>query len=63
MTDTYDPREIGEENRARVYRYFLENPCHRNKDAAETLGLSVMAVGRHARSIRDGWRPAVEAAE
>lgn len=48
---------IGETNRKRVFEFFQKNPCATNKDAAEKLGLSVYAVGRHAKSIRDGWRP------
>lgn len=57
MPDKYDPRGVGEENRKRVFEFFQQNPCHRNRDAAEELGLSVMAVGRHAKAIREGWRP------
>jgi len=51
------PREIGEANRLRVYRWFVANPCHTIRDCAAALGLSEIAVGRHARSIREGWRP------
>ncbi len=50
-------KQIGERNRERVFEYFQNNPCSTNQEAAQALDLSVMAVGRHAKSIREGWRP------
>ncbi len=59
MTYIINPIERGETNRQRVYDFFTKNPCHTNKDAAEALDLSVVTVGKHARAIREGWRPKV----
>lgn len=56
-----NPRERGETNRRRVFDFFVENPCHTNRDAAQALDLSEMTVSKHARAIRDGWRPECEA--
>ena len=60
--DQYDvdrrpPMEIQAHNRRRVYDWFVAHPCHSNRDCAAALGLGEVAVGRHARAIRDGWRP------
>lgn len=48
---------VGRANRTAVYEYFAKHLCHSNKDAAKALGLSPLAVGRHAQAIRSGWRP------
>lgn len=57
MTKTLAPREIGAINRKRVYDFFVENPCHSNLDASQSLNLSKLAVGKHCKAIREGWRP------
>lgn len=47
---------IGGLNRARVRRWFKEHLCGTQSECAEALGLSVMAVNRHVKAIRDEWR-------
>lgn len=49
--------ERGEHNRARVLAFYRNNPCTTQSACAEALGLSAMAVSRHVRAIREGWRP------
>lgn len=48
-------RRIGEDNRARVRRFFARHLCATNRECAAALGLSVEAVGRHAAAIRAEW--------
>lgn len=48
----------GADNRAAVWNFFQDNPCHSNVECAKALGLSAKTVGGHARAIREGWRPA-----
>jgi len=55
-------RAIGDANRARVFKFFVENPCHTQTECAAATGLSLLAVGRHVKSIREGWRPPVHRA-
>ena len=57
VNKSVSPKDVGEENRKRVYLFFEKNPCARNIEAAIELNLSPLAVGRHARAIRLGWRP------
>lgn len=57
MAYIINPKERGRVNRRRVLEYFLANPCQTNKACAKALDLNEMSVGRHARAIRDGWRP------
>lgn len=49
--------EVGEKNRERVWAHFHQNPFDNQKQCAEALGLSVMAVSRAVKAIRDGWTP------
>lgn len=54
---------IGDLNRARVRRWFREHLCGTQRECAEALGLSVMAVNRHANTIRAEWREMPEACD
>mgnify|MGYP005991744597 CR=1 FL=1 len=47
---------IGALNRAKVQRWFLSHLCGTQRECADALGLSVIAVGRHVKSIRAEWR-------
>lgn len=47
---------IGDLNRAAVRRWFREHLCGTQRECAEALGLSVMAVSRHVKAIRADWR-------
>lgn len=49
--------EIGEKNREAVRRWFATHLCGTQRECAKALGLSDMAVNRHARAIRAEWRP------
>ena len=53
--------EVGEENRKFVWDHFHANPFSTQKECAEALGLSAMAVNRAVKAIRHGWRPEGEA--
>ena len=48
----------GANNRAAVWKFFQDNPCHTKAECAKALGLSAKTVGGHCRAIRGGWRPA-----
>lgn len=48
----------GANNRAAVWNFFQDNPCHTKAECAKALGLSAKTVGGHCRAIRGGWRPA-----
>ncbi len=47
--------ELGRANLERVRTYFREHLCATNRECAQALGLGVMAVGRHVKTIRDEW--------
>jgi hypothetical protein len=47
--------ELGRANLERVRTYFNEHLCATNQECARALGLGVMAVGRHVKTIRDEW--------
>lgn len=47
---------IGDLNRAKVRRWFQSHLCGTQRECATALGLSVIAVGRHVKSIRAEWR-------
>lgn len=51
---------IGDLNLARVRRWFRQHLCGTQRECAEALGLSVMAVNRHVATIRAEWRPTKE---
>ena len=48
--------ELCEENYLRVLAFFMEHICATQRECAEALGLSVMAVNRHVARIRKGWK-------
>ena len=50
-------QRAGASNRAAVWNFFRDNPCHTNTECAKALGLSAKTVGGHCKAIRDGWRP------
>lgn len=47
---------LGDLNRATVRRWFRDHLCGTQRECAEALGLSVMAVNRHVKAIRAEWR-------
>jgi hypothetical protein len=47
---------IGDLNRMAVRRWFEAHLCGTQRECAEALGLSIMAVGRHVKAIRAEWR-------
>lgn len=49
---------IGDLNRARVRAWYRAHPGCTQKECAEALGLSVMAVNRHVKAMRDDWKSA-----
>lgn len=48
--------ELGQENLDAVKKFFRTHLCATQRECAEYLGLSVMAVNRHVRTIRAEWR-------
>lgn len=50
--------QAGRENLAAVRAFFEAHLCATQRECAEALGLSPMAVNRHVRAIRDEWRNA-----
>jgi hypothetical protein len=48
--------DIGQANLEAVREYFRTHLCATNRECAAALGLSVYAVGRHAKTIRAEWR-------
>lgn len=52
----YRQIELGETNRANVRFALIHYPGIREKEIAELLKLSVMAVSRHVREIRKEWK-------
>lgn len=46
----------GQANLAAVRAFFSAYLCATQKECAEALGLSIMAVGRHVKTIRAEWR-------
>lgn len=46
---------IGHENREAVRKFFAEHIGCTNVECAKALGLSVMAVGRHIKTLREEW--------
>lgn len=47
--------KIGHENREAVRRFFAEHIGCTNAECAKALGLSIMAVGRHLKTLRQEW--------
>ena len=47
----------GDDNRAAVWNFFRDNPCHNRTECAAALGLHRKTVESHAAAIKDGWRP------
>lgn len=48
--------ELGEENYIRVLAFMQTHLCATQRECAEALGLSVMAVNRHVKRIRENWK-------
>lgn len=48
-------RSVGLANRVSVLCWFRDHPGGTNRECAKALGLSEMAVGRHAKAIRQTW--------
>lgn len=46
---------IGAANRQRVLDWLMRHPGATNNECAKATGLSVMALSRHVRAIRDLW--------
>lgn len=57
MYEDRKPREVGEDNRTRVFNWFSQNICGKQVDCARELGLTPMTIVRHVKSIRAGWKP------
>lgn len=49
---------IRDENRKSVYDFFQERPEATLTEAMRGLGMSYVTVSKHAKAIREGWRPA-----
>lgn len=47
--------QIGHDNREAVRKFFAEHIGCTNVECAAALGLSVMAVGRHIKTLRQEW--------
>lgn len=47
--------QIGHDNREAVRAYFLAHVGATNVECARALGLGVMAVGRHIKTLRAEW--------
>lgn len=55
--------ETGRANLERVRSFFERHLCATQRECAEALGLSVMAVNRHVRTIRAESKIVVDAGE
>lgn len=52
--------QTGRANLERVRSFFERHLCATQRECAEALGLSVMAVNRHVRTIRGEWKIVVD---
>ena len=52
--------ETSAANRAAIWNFFQENPCHSQLDCGRALDLNKQTVNKHVKAIRAGWRPKVE---
>lgn len=48
--------ELGQDNLEAVEEFFRTHLCATQRECSEALGLSAMAVNRHVKTIRAGWR-------
>lgn len=48
--------ELGRANLERVRAYFREHLCATQRECSTALGLSIMAINRHVKTIRGEWR-------
>lgn len=48
--------KLGQENLEAVRMFFKKHLCATQRECADALGISVMAVNRHVRTIRAEWR-------
>ena len=53
--------EVGRDNLAAVRAFMASHLCATQRECAEALGLSVMAVNRHVKEIRAEWRDRLDA--
>ncbi len=51
----YLAKEQGKRNMEMIREFFASHLCATNEECSKALGLSVFAVGRHARKIRAEW--------
>jgi predicted transcriptional regulator len=49
-------QQLGADNRAAVLSWQIAHPWGTQQECAAELGLSLMAVNRHVRAIREMWR-------
>jgi predicted ArsR family transcriptional regulator len=47
---------IGAANRERVRNFLATHIGATNRECAEALGLGIMAVGRHVKTLRSEWQ-------
>ncbi|QWY83754.1 hypothetical protein [Rhizobium phage RHph_X3_15] len=48
--------EVGRTNLDRVRQFFQTHLCATQRECAEELNLSLMAVNRHVKTIRAEWK-------
>lgn len=48
--------ELGQDNLEAVEKFFRTHLCATQRECAEALSLSAMAVNRHVKTIRASWR-------
>ena len=48
--------QTGRENLKAVREFFRRHPGAKQSDCSKALGISVMAVGRHVKTIRAEWQ-------
>lgn len=48
--------EVGRDNLQAVREFMLSHLCATQQECAKALGLSVMAVNRHVKTIRSEWK-------
>lgn len=53
---TQSQLQLGRDNLAAVRAFFASHLCATQRECAQALGLSVMAVNRHVKTIREEWR-------
>jgi hypothetical protein len=56
MARNWKQIELGEINLDRVRHYFQTHLCATQRECAQELNLSIMAVNRHVKTIRAEWK-------